>query len=55
MKDHLRFACAYWHSFCNVGSDPFGEGTHSFEWDKKRMQLNEQKIKWMLPLNSLQK
>ncbi len=35
MKDHLRFACAYWHSFCNTGSDPFGEGTHLFEWDKK--------------------
>src|SRR3954470_915713 len=33
MKDHLRFACAYWHSFCNVGSDPFGEGTHLFPWN----------------------
>ena len=19
MKDHLRFACAYWHSFCGIG------------------------------------
>src|SRR6478752_5076191 len=35
MKDHLRFACAYWHSFCNVGSDPFGEGTHAFPWNEK--------------------
>ena len=33
MKDHLRFACAYWHSFCGNGSDPFGEPTHLFEWD----------------------
>ncbi len=24
MKDHLRFAVAYWHSFCGDGSDPFG-------------------------------
>lgn len=32
MKDHLRFACAYWHSFCNNGADPFGEGTHLFPW-----------------------
>ena len=23
MKDYLRFACAYWHSFNNNGSDPF--------------------------------
>jgi xylose isomerase len=33
MKDHLRFATAYWHSFNNNGSDPFGEGTHLFPWN----------------------
>jgi len=22
MKDHLRFAIAYWHSFCGEGGDP---------------------------------
>jgi len=27
MKDHLRFAIAYWHSFCGDGSDPFGKAT----------------------------
>jgi xylose isomerase len=32
MKDHLRFACAYWHSFGNLGNDPFGVGTKSFPW-----------------------
>lgn len=32
MKEHLRFACAYWHSFCGNGSDPFGEPTHAFPW-----------------------
>ncbi len=30
MKDHLRFATAYWHSFCANGSDPFGNGTIEF-------------------------
>src|SRR6476661_4936878 len=35
MKDQLRFACAYWHSFCNIGTDPFGEGTHLFPWNVK--------------------
>ena len=32
MKDHLRFAIAYWHTFCGDGSDPFGEATHNFPW-----------------------
>jgi len=35
MKEHLRFAAAYWHSFCDSGSDPFGSGTHNFPWDDK--------------------
>jgi len=34
MKEHLRFACAYWHSFNGNGSDPFGEPTHIFQWDQ---------------------
>jgi xylose isomerase len=32
MKDHLRFAVAYWHSFCGDGSDPFGLPTHQHPW-----------------------
>ena len=34
MKEHFRFAVAYWHSFCNENSDPFGVGTRKFPWDK---------------------
>ena len=34
MKDHLRFAIAYWHSFCGDGTDQFGSTTHFFPWDK---------------------
>ena len=33
MKEHLRYAAAYWHSFCNKGSDPFGPGTRQLPWD----------------------
>jgi xylose isomerase len=33
MKEHLRFAVAYWHSFCGAGDDPFGPGTKLFPWD----------------------
>lgn len=32
MKDHLRFAIAYWHSFCGDGSDPFGDATRVYPW-----------------------
>jgi xylose isomerase len=32
MKDHLRFAIAYWHTFCGDGGDPFGPGTKSYPW-----------------------
>lgn len=33
LKDHMRFAVAYWHSFCGAGTDPFGPGTKAFPWD----------------------
>lgn len=45
MKEHLRFACAYWHSFCGNGSDPFGAATHLFPWDKKTDPLDRAKDK----------
>ena len=32
MKDHLRFAIAYWHSFCANGTDPFGAATIAHPW-----------------------
>lgn len=32
MKQHLRFAIAYWHTFCGTGGDPFGGQTHFFPW-----------------------
>ena len=35
MKEHLRFAVAYWHSFTGTGGDPFGPGTKIFPWDAK--------------------
>lgn len=35
MKDWLRFACAYWHSFVGNGGDPFGEPTHLYPWNAK--------------------
>jgi xylose isomerase len=33
MKEHLRFAVVYWHTFRGTGSDPFGPGTAVRPWD----------------------
>jgi len=32
LRDHSRFAVAYWHSLCNLGADPFGPGTRVLPW-----------------------
>ncbi|QEM10379.1 xylose isomerase [Mucilaginibacter rubeus] len=45
MKDHLRFAGAYWHSFCGTGADPFGGATHVFPWDEKADAVERAKDK----------
>lgn len=45
MKDWLRFACAYWHSFCGSGADPFGEPTHIFPWNEKTGTLERARDK----------
>jgi xylose isomerase len=34
LKDHLRFAMAWWHTMGGSGSDPFGPNTKVFPWDK---------------------
>ncbi|GAC1397522.1 MAG: xylose isomerase [Sediminibacterium sp.] len=45
MKEYLRFACAYWHSFCGSGADPFGEPTHLFPWNEKKDAIERAKDK----------
>ena len=32
MREHFRFAMAYWHTLCGTGGDPFGPGTKNFPW-----------------------
>jgi xylose isomerase len=34
LKDHLRFAMAYWHTMCGTGGDPFGPGTKQVPWNQ---------------------
>ena len=45
MKEYLRFACAYWHSFCGNGGDPFGAPTHPHPWDVKADAVERAKDK----------
>ena len=32
MRDHMRFAVAYWHTLCWPGGDPFGGDTFMRQW-----------------------
>ena len=45
LKEHLRFAGAYWHSFVGNGSDPFGGPSHIFAWDEKSDPVERAKDK----------
>lgn len=45
MRDHFRFAIAYWHTFGGQGSDPFGPGTQNFPWDQPNDPMNAAKAK----------
>ncbi|MEI6695607.1 MAG: xylose isomerase [Bacteroidota bacterium] len=45
MKDQLRFAIAYWHSFCGSGADPFGPGTKIYPWAEIKDPIDKAKTK----------
>ena len=45
MREHFKFAIAYWHSFCGQGSDPFGPGTQNFPWDQSNDPVQAAKDK----------
>ncbi len=45
MKDFLRFAVCYWHTFCGAGNDQFGLGTKSFPWKTSGDAISNSKQK----------
>jgi xylose isomerase len=45
MREHMRFAIAYWHTFCGTGEDPFGPGTQIFPWASGKTPLEQAKNK----------
>ncbi len=45
LKEHLRFAVAYWHTFCGTGEDPFGPGTMLFPWAEGQTAMERSRNK----------
>jgi xylose isomerase len=45
LREHLRFAVAYWHSFAMTGSDPFGGPTINRPWMGKGDPMEQAKLK----------
>jgi xylose isomerase len=45
LKDHLRFAVAYWHSLAMTGSDPFGGSTINRPWMADGDPIAQAKVK----------
>ncbi len=45
MKNHLRFAAAYWHTMTQDGSDPFGSAVNKRNWfDEDPMQTAKNRV-----------
>ncbi len=45
MREHFKFAMAYWHTLCGTGGDPFGPGTKQFPWSTDADPINAAKEK----------
>ncbi|MGI8490629.1 xylose isomerase [Pectobacterium sp. S5] len=55
MADHLRFAVAYWHTFCWNGADMFGVGSFSRPWQQSGDALELAKRKADIAFEFFQK
>ncbi len=40
MKEYMRFAVCYWHTFCGDGGDPFGGATKNFPWQNSKEKMD---------------
>lgn len=43
LREHLKFAVCYWHSFCGIGADPFGSGTLNHKWEQSANAMDRAK------------
>jgi len=45
LKEHFKFAMAWWHTLVNTGGDPFGPGTEKHAWDSHEDAVQRAKDK----------
>lgn len=45
MREHFKFAVAYWHTLCGTGGDPFGAPTKNFPWLQAKEPVQQAKDK----------
>jgi xylose isomerase len=45
MREHLKFAMAWWHSLGADGSDPFGRGTFTYPWEEIKDPVDRAKAR----------
>ncbi len=45
MREHIKFAVAYWHTLGGTGGDPFGPGTKQFRWLEAKKPLQQARDK----------
>jgi len=54
MRDHMRFAVAYWHTLCWPGGDPFGGDTFMREWHHMGDEMAAARMKADLMFETLE-
>ncbi len=55
MRDHFRFAVAYWHSFRGMGADPFGPGCAVRPWEAADDNVENAKKRVMVAFEFMEK
>ena len=55
LKDHFKFAMAYWHSMNDNGADPFGRLTNLYPWNKETDVMQQAKNRANAAFEFLQK
>jgi xylose isomerase len=54
MRDHMRFAIAYWHTLCWPGGDPFGGDTFQRQWHHMSDDMGAARMKADLMFETLE-
>ena len=55
LKDHFKFAMAYWHSMNDNGADPLEDWTNLYPWNKETDVMQQAKNRANAAFEFLQK